>query len=151
MTYKIIPAPGDPYAPKVGIDVVRVAKVSVGSPGSTAFDVVLSGEIAATPIFSVGANVMVHDLLAKVVTAYTASAAFTVGDSDDVDGYMAAVDLICTVISSELRSSKSSTTLATVYGMGKIYSAAQTIDVTAGATFAVGQMDCYLLYSVVST
>lgn len=127
--------------------VLNIAKCTVGSPGSTGMNVDLSGEIATTALFSVAANTIVYDVLAKVNTAFTALAALTIGDSDDVGGFMAVTELASTVVSSEFRTSKASTALTAVYQFGKLYSAAQTIDVTAGATFAVGQMDVYLVYS----
>ena len=142
---KPIPVVGEPVPPIVDGGMLHIAKASIGI--ATTNDVVMTGEIAATPIFTVAAGTIVYDLLAKVVTAFTASAALTIGDSDDVDGYMAVTELVSTVISSELRTSKGSTALTAVYQFGKIYAAEQTIDVTAGATFAVGQADVYLVYS----
>lgn len=149
-----VPLRGELGAPMHNFDVMRVAKAKVGSPGSTDVDVVLDGTAAATAIFSVAAGTLVHEVVARVATAYTASAALSLGDSDDVDGWAHAVLLGCTVVSTNLVSSKGamigSTALPsdpTLYAPGKYYAAAQTIDVTAGATFAVGQMDVYMLYS----
>lgn len=144
---KSIPVIGEFVPPISDGGMLHVAKCTVGSPGSTGKDVDLSGEATTTALFNVKAGTIVYDLLAKVVTAFTASAALTIGDSDDVDGFMAVAELASTVISSELRSSKSSSALTNVYQNGKIYAADQTIDVVAGATFAVGQVDVYLVYS----
>ena len=147
MAAKTVPVSGEFVPPIVNGGTVQVAKVTVGSPGSTGMDVDLSGEAVVTPLFNVKAGTIVYDMLAKVVTAFTASAALTLGDSDDVDGYMTVTELVSTVISSEFRSSKASTALTAIYQFGKAYAADQTIDVVAGATFAVGQMDVYLVYA----
>lgn len=147
MAAKTVPVTGEFVPPIVDGGMLHVAKVTVGSPGSTGKDVDLSGEATTTTLFNVKAGTIVYDVLAKVVTAFTGSAALTLGDSDDVDGYMTTAELASTVISSELRSSKSSSGLTNVYQNGKVYAADQSIDVVAGATFAVGQMDVYLVYS----
>ena len=147
MAAKPIPVVGEGVPPIVDGGTVQVAKVTVGSLGSTGYDVDLAAEAATTPIFNVKAGTMVLDVLAKVVTAYTGSVAMTIGDSDDVDGFMADGELKSTVISSEFRSSKGSTALTAVYQFGKVYSADQTIDIVTGASTIVGQMDVYLVYS----
>ena len=147
MAAKTVPVSGEFVPPIVNGGTVQVAKVTVGSLGSTGYDVDLAAEAATTPIFNVKAGTMVLDVLAKVVTAFTASAAITLGDSDDVDGYMTTAELACTVISSEFRSSKSSSALTNVYQNGKFYAADQSIDLVTGASTIVGQMDVYLVYS----
>ena len=150
---KTIPIKGEIVPPIVDGGLFHIAKATVGSPGSTGYDVDLSGEAATTALFSVKAGTIVHEVLAKVVTAFTGSAAITIGDSDATTGWMQAANLGCTVISSELKTSRNvllSTALTAdlnAYGAGKIYTADQTIDLVGGATFAVGQMDVYLVYS----
>ena len=147
-----IPVRGEQGAPMHNFDNMRVAKATVGI--ATTNDVVLDGSAAATAIFSVAAGTLVHEIVARVVTAFTASSALSLGDSDDVDGWAHAVLLGCTVVSTNLVSSKGamigSTALPsdpTLYAPGKYYAAAQTVDVTAGATFEAGQVDVYMLYS----
>lgn len=150
MAAKTVPIKGEFVPPIVDGGIVQVAKVSVGSVGSTGYDVDLGAEAATTPIFNVKAGTMVLDVLAKVVTAFTASVAMTIGDSDDVDGYFLAASINSTVISSEFRSAKSqysSDALPAAYGMGKLYAADQSIDIVTGASTIVGQMDVYLVYS----
>ena len=147
MAAKTVPVIGEIVPPIVDGGMVQVAKVQIGSVGSTGYDVDLGAEAATTPIFNVKAGTMVLDVLAKVVTAFTASAGITIGDSDDADGYMTTAELACTVISSEFRSSKSSSTLTNIYQNGKLYAADQSIDLVTGASTIVGQMDVYLVYS----
>lgn len=147
-----VPTIGESLPASKGFDVMRVVKATVGP--ATTNDVVLDGSATATGVFSVAAGTVVHEVIARISTAFTASAALSIGDSDDVDGWAHAVLLACTVVSTNLVSSKggmlNSTALPTdptAYAPGKYYAAAQTIDVTAGATFAAGAMDVFLVYS----
>ena len=150
---KTIPISGEFVPPIVDGGLFHIAKVTVGSDGSTGNDVLVPTEAATTALFNVKAGTIVHEILAKVVTAYTASAAITLGDSDAAAGWMQAANLACTVISSELKTSRNIllTTALTVdlnaYGQGKIYAADQDINVVSGASNLVGQMDVYLVYS----
>ena len=150
---KPIPVIGEIVPPIVDGGLFHIAKVTVGSDGSTGNDVLVPTEAATTALFNVKAGTIVHEILAKVVTAYTASAAITIGDSDAAAGWMAAANLACTVISSELKTSRNVllTTALTAdlnpYGQGKIYAADQDINVVSGASNLVGQMDVYLVYS----
>jgi Ca2+-binding RTX toxin-like protein len=153
MAAKTIPIKGEMVPPIVDGGLFHIAKVTVGSNGSTGNDVLVPTEAATTALFNVKAGTIVHEVLAKVVTAYTGSAAITLGDSDDAAGWMRAANLACTVISSELKTSRNVllTTALTAdlnaYGAGKIYSADQDINVVSGASNLVGQMDVYLVYS----
>ena len=150
---KTIPIVGEIVPPIVDGGLFHTAKATVGSDGSTGNDVLVPTEAATTALFSVKAGTIVHEVLAKVVTAYTASSALTIGDSDDADGWMQAANLGCTVISSELKTSRNvllSTALTldlNAYGAGKVYAADQDINVVSGASNLVGQMDVYLVYS----
>lgn len=144
-----IPMIGEAGAPQIDFDQLKVAKATVGI--ATTNDVVLSGEAVATTIFAVSAGVVVHEMLARVVTAFTDSAALTIGDTD-VDGFFTAATLGATdAATAALKSSRSQlssddTTVA-AYGNGVVFDSAANIGVTAGATFAAGQLEVYVLYS----
>lgn len=152
-----IPLAGEIVPPIVGGGMLHVAKATVGSAGSTGKDVDIPVEAATTALFSVKAGTMVHEILAYVNTAYTASAAITIGDSDDADGWFAVANLAATVLSTAsttlFRSSRNellSTALTgdlNTYGTGRLYAADQDINVVSGASTLVGQMDVYLVYS----
>lgn len=152
-----IPLAGEIVPPIVGGGMLQVAKATVGSDGSTGNDVLVPTEAATTALFNVKAGTMVHEIIAYVATAYTASAAITIGDSDDADGWFVAANLACTVLYSAsttiMRSSRNellSTALTAdlnVYGAGKVYTVDQPINIVSGASNLVGQMDVYLVYS----
>lgn len=152
-----IPLAGEIVPPIVGGGMLHVAKATVGSAGSTGKDVDIPVEAATTALFNVKAGTMVHEILAYVATAYTASVAMTIGDSDDVDGWMTTVALDSTSLYSAsttyIHTSRNvllSTALTAdlnVYGNGRVYAADQTINITTGASTLVGQMDVYLVYS----
>jgi len=148
---KPIPVVGEFVPPIVDGGMLHVAKATVGSVGSTGNDVDLGAEAATTPLFAVKAGTIVYDMLAKVVTAFTASVAMTIGDSDSVAGWFPDAALGATTISSEFKSAKNVPSTAitdlNAYGAGKLYSADQTIDIVTGASTIVGQMDVYLVYS----
>ena len=148
MAAKTVPVMGEIVPPIVDGGMLHVAKVTLGSPGSTGYDVDLSGATTVQPsIFSVKAGTMVYDLLAKVNVAFTAGAGLIVGDSNTQDGFMTNAELACTVISSEFRSSKSSSALTNVYQNGKLYAADQDITVELTGATTVGQIDFYLVYA----
>lgn len=146
---KNIPIVGEFVPPIVDGGLMAVAKATVGSAGSTGKDVTVPVELATTNLFSVAAGTMVYDILAKINVAYTAGVTMTIGDSDDADGWFLAV--ASTTVSSEFLSSKNVPSTGIValnpYGAGKLYTAAQTIDIVTGASTLVGQMDVYLVYS----
>ena len=88
MAAKTIPIKGEMVPPIVDGGLFHIAKVTVGSNGSTGNDVLVPTEAATTALFNVKAGTIVHEVLAKVVTAYTGSAAITLGDSDDADALL---------------------------------------------------------------
>jgi hypothetical protein len=150
MTVEILKPPA--YAPWQGMtewarDVVRTA-VSTETNFSTTL-------VTAT-LFRVPANTVVLSagmIISSTIDAGSSDVLLTLGDSDDAAGWMQAANLACTVISSELKTSRNVllTTALTAdlnaYGAGKIYSADQDINVVSGASNLVGQMDVYLVYS----
>lgn len=143
-----LPIIGEPGAPQYNVDAMKVAKISVGI--ATTNDVVLTGAAETTALFAVEAGVFVHEVLARVTTAFTASAAITIGDTD-VDGFFNATYLGCTTASADVaRSSRiplDSDTGVLAYARGRYYGSTDAINAITGGTCAAGAMDVYVVYS----
>jgi hypothetical protein len=99
------------------------------------------------PLFDINAtDIIVHSLYRDVETAFTASVTITLGDGANAGGFMDAVTLAATVISSGQLSED--TNANQEYLMGKWYKTTDAIDaVVGGADPAVGKMSVYVVYS----
>jgi len=84
---------------------LKVYKVTVsGDTTATQFDRrVGSGDSAATvAIFTVPYGYHIYDVGWRVVTAFTAGATLTIGDTDDADGWAKTGDIAATVVDTEV-------------------------------------------------
>lgn len=99
------------------------------------------------PLFDINAtDIIIHSLYRDVETAFTASLTGTLGDGANAGGFMDAVTLAATVISSGQISED--TNANQEYLMGKWYKSTDSIDmVIAGADPLVGKMSVYVVYS----
>jgi hypothetical protein len=124
--------------------VVKVRKVSIGAAASN--DVQFDAQ-ETLAIFNVPANTLVLEVLAVTPTAWTALVTLDVGDGTDADGWLATAKVApTTAVSSGILKSSDLPT-AEAFAGGKLYSAADTIDVViGGATPVVGQTDIYIKY-----
>jgi hypothetical protein len=87
-------------------------------------------------------SIIVHDIKTQVTTAFTTSVVFTLGDSDDVDGY--GTDTLINPAATGAAFKKA----ATAYAEGKKYTAAQTIDIpVSGTPVLAGVMEVLIQYS----
>lgn len=122
----------------------RVAHITIGA--ATTNDVVLS-TTGAYALFTVPANLMVHEMKTLVTTAFTASVDLTIGDTD-VDGWFKEAAIAATTaVATGIPTSSIGTTEA--YSKGRIYSATDAINVTvSGATVAAGVGHVYMVYSM---
>lgn len=123
---------------------LRVAHVKVGAASTNDVQV---GEAGVYPIFSVPANLVVHNLQAIVTTAFTAAATLGIGDTDSASGFLGTDDIAATVaVTTGVL--KDASALGEAYATGKQYAAPQDINVTLGGSTVVGVMDVYLIYSM---
>lgn len=123
--------------------VVKVKKVTVG------FD---TGDVnivaqEASAIINVPANTLVLDVLANVNTAFTASVTLDVGDGDDPDGWLATAKIAPQTAVSTGLVKRSTEATAEAYAGGKLYAAADTIDITVGvADVDAGEIDVFIVF-----
>jgi hypothetical protein len=127
----------------------RTIKISVGY--TTDNDVVTT-TTGVYHLCTMAAGSVVIRAGAIVNTAFTGSVAITLGDSDDVDGYLLSTDIApqTTNTAGALKGGTGSTGAGeNAYASGKYYAASQTVDiVVSGATVAAGQADFYLVASL---
>jgi len=124
---------------------LKVLKVSVGVAAGN--DVVV-GATGVYPVFTPPAGVIIHAVLSRVVTAWTAALTATLGDVASAAGFLASADIAPqTAVATGIL--VSSVAAGEAYAGGKLYLTPQVINLTvAGAAAVVGQQDLYFLYSV---
>lgn len=121
--------------------VVKVKKVTVG------FD---TGDVnivaqEASAIVNVPANTLVLDVLAVVNTAFTATTTLDVGDGTDPNGWLASAKIDPQTVDGSVKRSTAAT--AEALAVGKLYTAADTIDITVGvADVDAGELDVFILF-----
>lgn len=141
MTAESLPRVGEVFT---GPGVPKLAKVTVGFASTN--DVVVTAQTTYA-IFNVPAGMMVLDVFSIVNTAFTTSLTANIGDGDDTDGWLATAKVAPTTAVTTGIHKRSTLPTAEAYAGGKVYAAADTIDVLiGGATPAAGQMDVYVLY-----
>lgn len=123
---------------------VKIAKVSIGFAASN--DVVFDAQ-ETLAVFNVPANCLVLDMYIYTPTAWTASVTLNVGDGTDTDGWLATAKVAPTSAQTDGLAKRTSKATAEAFAGGKLYLAADTIDVIiGGATPLVGQSDIYIEY-----
>lgn len=123
--------------------VVKVQKVSVGFTGE---DVNFDAQ-ETLAVFNVPANCLVLDVYAYTDEAWTTSVTLDVGDGTDPNGWLATAKVAPTSAQTDGLVKRTSKATAEAFAGGKLYAAADTIDVViAGATPAVGKTDIYIEY-----
>src|SRR3990167_8700286 len=117
---------------------VKVQKVSTGFTGE---DVNFDAQ-ETLAIFNVPANCLVLEVAAYTDEAWTTSVTLDVGDGSDPNGWLATAKVAPTTAQTNGVLKRSTLPTAEAYAGGKLYSAADTIDVViGGATPAVGKTD----------
>ncbi|NOR90098.1 MAG: hypothetical protein GQ524_07565 [Anaerolineales bacterium] len=122
---------------------LKTFRFTVGVAG----DVVV-GAPATVALLNVPIGLMVHDVHTRVITAFTTSVTLTIGDGVTADGYMTSAIIapqgaITTGIYKGMVDEGSTT-----FAGGKVYVAADTIDVVvAAATAAAGLMEVVVTFS----
>lgn len=123
---------------------IQVQKVTIGA-ASTA-DVQFDAQ-ETLAVFDVPANTLVLDVLAYTDTAWTTSVTLNVGDGDDADGWLATAKVAPTSAQTDGLAKRTTKATAEAYAGGKLYTAADTIDVViGGATPVVGETDIYIVF-----
>jgi len=153
---------------------LQLARVRVNSGDTTAvqYDIRLDSDDsdAAVEIFNVPGGTFVMDMGWSIHTAFTAANTFTLGDTDDADGWAAAAVIASTTIMTNIEwASKepikalvvaatdsdaahvSDSDLVPPFHAGKLYMGAADTDtielsVTTGGTPAVGQASFFALF-----
>ena len=124
--------------------VVKVRKVSIGVAASN--DVVFDA-IESLAVFNVPANTLVLEVAIYTPTAWTATVILDVGDGVDPNGFLATAKVAPTAAQTDGVLKRSTLPTAEAYAAGKLYAAADTIDVAIGTAIpAVGQSDIYISY-----
>lgn len=124
--------------------IVKVKKVTIGSAASN--DVQFDA-VETLAVFNVPANTLVLDVYAYTNTAWTATVTLDVGDGTDADGWLASAKVAPTTAGSGGLVKRTSKATAEAFAGGKLYTAADTIDVAIGvAVPAAGQTDLYIEY-----
>ena len=145
-----IPQIGEEYIPHG----LYVARCRVGFGESTADSVCDSNGLnrwtntqETIPLFDINAtDILVHQVYRDVTVAFTGSVTITLGDGANAGGFLDAVSLAATVISSG--QVIEDTAANGEYLGGKWYKTTDAIDaVVGGADPAVGAMDVYVTYS----
>ena len=98
-------------------------------------------------VCNVPANCFIDHVSCVTETAWTTSVTLDLGDGDDADGFLASAKVAPTtaVTTGILKSSVRAT--AEAYGVGKLYAAADTLDVViGGAAPAVGKTRIFIFY-----
>ena len=98
-------------------------------------------------VCNVPANCFIDHVSCVTETAWTTSVTLDLGDGDDADGFLASAKVAPTtaVTTGILKSSVRAR--AEAYGVGKLYAAADTLDVViGGATPAVGKTRIFIFY-----
>jgi hypothetical protein len=143
----------DPKAVKVASIIVASGDSDGDPTAATDSDADMVTDTQETiNLFAVQANTLVFDCKGYVETAFTASVTITLGDSDDVAGWMSAGNLgattvgITNVVDSDALDSDDIAAYA--YDGGKLYASAQTIDaVIGGADPAAGRLRVWCRYA----
>lgn len=98
-------------------------------------------------LFSIAADTMVLKVRSIILTAFTASVTLDIGDDTDNDGWLATAKIGPTSAVTSGIYKDSTLPTAEAYAGGKLYSAADTIDVwVAGATPVAGVMHVLMTY-----
>jgi hypothetical protein len=157
------------------LDIARV-RVNSGDTTALGFDIRLDSDDsdAAVNLFELRAGTFVKDLGWFVHTAFTAANVFTIGDSDDADGWAAAARILSTTADTNIAWASQAPVQALVvaatdsdaahvsdsdlvppYHAGKLYGLdsdnvtdTQVINMTVGTggSPAAGQLHVYLMY-----
>jgi len=110
-----------------------------------------AGDCGTFDLFDLSSDMWVKEVRTQVATAFTASVTITIGDSDDVDGWLTAATIAATTaVATGLMKSSMTSDSDNSYGMarGRKYGTAQPIQaVIAGAAPAVGTLNVYLEYA----
>jgi len=134
-----------PHSVEVDQYPVKVQSIKVHGPDLTT----LVGTAVATSdvfkLFPVLKGDFVLSVTAVVTTAEGGTCTFHIGDGTDVDGYMASVNGNSAATSFSWDESPG--TIATAFGVGHFYSAADTIDfILATGTLAKAVIDVSIVY-----
>jgi len=125
---------------------VKVLAVRLGVAAGTEIEVD-AGAPTVYQVFSIPAGVTVLNVLARIITGFTATLIMDIGDGDDPNGWLATAKLAPTVADTAGIYKNPQLPTAEAYAGGKKYLAADTIDATIGtATPAVGLMEILLVY-----
>jgi hypothetical protein len=136
----VIPQVGERY---VGEN-PQVPKIYRATVGAVAGSDVLLDEQETVNVFSFAATAFVLFVQVKITTTWTASVTLTVGDGDDLDGFLTNALIGPQTDDDTLGVGAISLGMGTAYDKGKFYAAADTIDmVAAGATPAAGVAEVY--------
>ena len=123
--------------------VIKVKKVTVAFGAG---DVEVEAQ-EASAIFNVPAGTLVLDVLANVNTAFTASVTLDIGDGDDPDGWLATAKVAPQSAVSTGLVKRTTEATAEAYAGGKLYAAADTIDITVGgANVDAGELDVFVVF-----
>lgn len=141
MSATSVPQMGETF---LGPLAIKVAKVSIGAAASN--DVQFTAQ-STKAVFNVPANCLVLEVMAYTPTAWTASVTMTVGDGAAAAGFLASAKIAPTSAQTDGIVKSTNVATAEAFAGGKLYLAADTIDVViGGATPVVGQTDLYIKY-----
>lgn len=140
MTALVIPQDGERFIGE-NPQVPRIYRQTIGAAAGQG---VLLDAQETQGVFAIPAGYFVDWVAIKITTAWTASVTLTMGDGDDVDGWLTNALSAPQTDDDTLGIFAKSVGQDTIYALGKFYAAADNIDiVAAGATPAAGVAEAY--------
>lgn len=97
-------------------------------------------------LFKIPQGALVYSVSIYIATVEDSAATLTIGDGDDVDGYLAGIDATSAGL---VKSDKPINTAAFAAAGGKVYTAADTIDLVTSADLDTLVAHCQVVYSIV--
>lgn len=123
--------------------VVKVKRVTAKFGGG---DVALAAQ-GVYALVNVAANTFVLDVFSNVDIAFTASVTLDIGDGTDADGWLATAKVAPQAAVTSGLVKRTSKATAEAFAGGKLYTTADTIDVTVGgADVAAGELEVIVMY-----
>jgi hypothetical protein len=145
MSLKSIPYEGETSIPTYPAP-LKCARVTVGP--TTENDVICTSQ-ATWDIFDLPAGILVHNLRTRVLAAFTSDVTVTLGDSDGAAAYLTSANIAPQTKPTNGVGKNTNIDSTGAYKNGKMYDAAQKIQLVVGAVDPiVGSLEVFLTYSM---
>lgn len=126
---------------------IHIAKATVGAVASAPDADVLFDAQETLAVFNVPVGCLVIDAFAHTTVPWTTSVTLDFGDGTDPNGLLATAKVAPTVDQTDGLVKRMTQATAEAFAGGKLYEAADTLDVViGGATPVAGKTDLYVLF-----